>query len=161
MICFIFHVSRNFCNFFFILVCSCGGERVMFCVCACVCVCVCVWEKEKERKKMFRVGEREREWDVIWWKRFCMVMQIAFTEIAQFSFALKEGLLLLRLIFFFLFILSFNFKTWIFHKLHVVILYMSWKIFFGYFLGLNSLIFFVNYFCLQTKLFMLMTVVWL
>ena len=35
-----------------------------------------------------------------------------------------------------------------------------WKIFFGYFLGLNLFIFFVNYFCLQNKLFMLMAVVW-
>ena len=37
----------------------------------------------------------------------------------------------------------------------------SWKILFGYFLGLNLLIFFVNYFCLLNKLFMLMAMVWL
>ena len=33
-------------------------------------------------------------------------------------------------------------------------LHLAWKNFFGYFLGLNLLILFVNYFCLQTKVFL-------
>ena len=37
--------------------------------------------------------------------------------------------------------------------------YTAWKIFFGDFLGLNILIFFVNFFCLQNKLFILMALV--
>ena len=36
---------------------------------------------------------------------------------------------------------------------------VRWMIFFGVFLGLNLLIFFVSYFCLQNKLFMSMAVV--